>query len=153
MKDERGFTLIEMMIGVAIIAILASILIPNFTRARAQAQTAACESNLKESATALELYYTDHQAYPNVQLQLINPQYTGLNGYLNQVPEDPAAGAGKYYMVTATTQQGATPAGYTVWCPGTHDPSTFQNISQSATDTHLKYDSNNGMETAASQGT
>lgn len=63
---ERGFTLIEMMIVVAIIAILVSILVPNFIRARAQAQTAACEANLKEIATSLEEYETDHEAYPEI---------------------------------------------------------------------------------------
>ena len=52
--SERGFTLIELMIVVAIIAILAGILIPNFVNARAQAQTSACESNLRAIATALE---------------------------------------------------------------------------------------------------
>ncbi|HTU82068.1 MAG TPA: prepilin-type N-terminal cleavage/methylation domain-containing protein, partial [Candidatus Acidoferrales bacterium] len=63
--SQRGFTLIEMMIVVAIIAILASILVPNFVRARAQAQTAACEANIKEIATALELYETDNDQYPD----------------------------------------------------------------------------------------
>src|SRR6202035_1419085 len=60
-EAERGFTLIELMIVVAIIAILAGILIPNFVNARSQAQTAACESNLRSIATALELYYADNQ--------------------------------------------------------------------------------------------
>ncbi|HUY11525.1 MAG TPA: prepilin-type N-terminal cleavage/methylation domain-containing protein, partial [Candidatus Dormibacteraeota bacterium] len=65
MKDrESGFTLIEMMIVVAIITILVTLLVPNFMRARAQAQTAACESNMKEIATALEMYYADNLSYP-----------------------------------------------------------------------------------------
>jgi type II secretory pathway pseudopilin PulG len=54
-----------MMIVVAIIAILVGILVPNFVRARAQAQTSACESNLKEIATAIELFQMDNDRYPD----------------------------------------------------------------------------------------
>src|SRR5947209_19361576 len=91
---ERGFTLIELMIVVAIIAILAGILIPNFVNARAQAQTAACESNLRSIATALELYYADNQVYPTAAgVPVSQALLTAGNGvaYLNNPPKDPAA--------------------------------------------------------------
>src|SRR2546428_8877291 len=65
LHNERGFTLIELLIVVAIIAILAAILIPNFLRARAQAQVAATKGNLKNVATALESYFVDSASYPS----------------------------------------------------------------------------------------
>ncbi len=92
-EGERGFTLIELMIVVAIIAILAGILIPNFVNARAQAQTAACESNLRSIATALELYYADNQVYPTASGAPVVPALLTANSvaYLNNTPKDPAA--------------------------------------------------------------
>ena len=105
---ERGFTLIELMIVVAIIAILAGILIPNFVNARAQAQTSACESNLRAIATALELVYADQQSYePNGQSTFnADPaDFTNAAGttYLNNTPKDAAAvDQTQYYTVKVT---------------------------------------------------
>jgi type II secretion system protein G len=129
-ERQRGFTLIEMMIVVAIIAILVTILVPNFMRARAQAQTAACEGNLKEIATALELYETDHDAYP--QSGTIDSNNSDLQPYLQQTPIDPAAGPGKPYTFSVSTDA-AGEASYAITCPGLHDPATLQAISQGAT--------------------
>jgi type II secretion system protein G len=142
---QRGFTLIEMMIVVAIIAILVSILVPNFIRARAQAQTAACEANLKEIATALELYETDNDHYPNSGT--VNASNTDLAPYLKQTPVDPAAGPGAYYTFTVSNGTTST-AAYTIVCPGVHDPGTLQNITPNTTNTHIQYDSSSGFSAA-----
>jgi general secretion pathway protein G len=139
---ERGFTLIEMMIVVAIIAILVSILVPNFIRARAQAQTAACEANLKEIATALELYETDNDKYPSSGT--VDASNTDLQPYLKQTPVDPAAGAGAYYTF-AVSGGGSSTATYTIVCPGVHDPGTLQTISPNTTYTHIQYTSAAGF--------
>jgi type II secretion system protein G len=145
-ESERGFTLIEMMIVVAIIAILVSILVPNFIRARAQAQTAACESNLKEIATALELYETDNEHYPNSGT--VNPANTALQAYIKQTPVDPAAGTGAFYTFTVTNPDTST-ATYTIVCPGSHDPGTLQNITPNTTNTHIQYSSEGGFAAAS----
>jgi general secretion pathway protein G len=142
LENQRGFTLIEMMIVVAIIAILVSILVPNFIRARAQAQTAACEANLKEIATALELYETDNDRYPTSGS--VNGSNTELQPYLKQTPVDPAAGTGAYYAFTVTGN-GSSTATYTILCPGVHDPGTLQNISPNTTFTHIQYTSASGF--------
>ncbi|HEV3088650.1 MAG TPA: prepilin-type N-terminal cleavage/methylation domain-containing protein [Candidatus Elarobacter sp.] len=130
-EDERGFTLIELMIVVAIIAILAGILIPNFVNARSQAQTAACESNLRAIATAMELYYADNQVYPTASGAAVQPSLLTVNGvaYLNNTPKDPAAQSGAAtYTLTTTQASGGGPASYTIVCPGVHVGSTLAKI-------------------------
>lgn len=139
---QAGFTLIEMMIVVAIIAILVSILVPNFVRARAQAQTSACESNLKEIATAIELFQTDNDHYPTSGT--VDSNNDELQPYLRQTPVDPAAGPGSFYTFTVTDPDAAT-AAYTIVCPGTHDPGTLQNISPNTKFTHIQYSSSSGL--------
>lgn len=61
-KDE-GFTLIELMVVILIIAILMAIAIPTFLGARSRAQNRAAESNLRNALTAAKTGYTDSQSY------------------------------------------------------------------------------------------
>jgi type II secretion system protein G len=62
--QTAGFTLIELLIVVAIIGILAAIAIPQFSAYRAKAYNSAATSDLKNTKTSLEVYYTDNQTYP-----------------------------------------------------------------------------------------
>lgn len=63
MKNRKGFTLIELMIVVAIIGILAAIAIPQFSSYRTRAFNSAAISDLKNLATAQEAYYVDNATY------------------------------------------------------------------------------------------
>ena len=62
-KDEKGFTLIELMIVIAIIGILAAIAIPQFNSYRKRAYNSSAQSDLKNTATAQEAYFVDEQTY------------------------------------------------------------------------------------------
>ncbi len=61
---NRAFTLIELLIVVAIIGILAAIAVPNFLNAQVRAKVARVESDFRTLATALEMYQMDQNAYP-----------------------------------------------------------------------------------------
>ena len=64
MRREKSFTLIELLIVVAIIAILAAIAVPNFLAAQIRGKYARAVSDLRSIATGLESYAVDHNHYP-----------------------------------------------------------------------------------------
>ncbi len=59
-KNQKGFTLIELMIVIAIIGILAAIAIPQFSAYRTRAYNSAALSDLRNCRTAMEAYYADN---------------------------------------------------------------------------------------------
>ena len=62
-KNHKGFTLIELMIVVAIIGILAAIAIPNFLRFQAKSKQAEAKTNLGAIGTTAEAYRTEFDSY------------------------------------------------------------------------------------------
>jgi type IV pilus assembly protein PilA len=80
MKRARGFTLIELMIVVAIIGILAAIAIPNFLRFQARAKQSEAKQNLGAIFSAYISYFSDISTYPSAASITVGTQtYNCLN--------------------------------------------------------------------------
>ena len=74
-KDDRGFTLIELMIVIAIIGILAAIAIPQFSAYRVRSYNSAANADLRNATTAQEAYFVDQQDYADAIASITGSSY------------------------------------------------------------------------------
>jgi len=100
-----GFTLVEIMIVVAIVVLLATIAIPNLLRARLSANEAAAVASLKTISWAAQTYRTSNPGYPDnlSELSTSAPQYVGavLGSGLKQGYNFTLTGEANSFNVTA----------------------------------------------------
>lgn len=75
MKKSKGFTLIELMIVVAIIGILAAVAIPKFANLIRQANEASCKGNLGAIRSALSIYYGSNEGIYPSSMAALTPNY------------------------------------------------------------------------------
>ena len=81
--SKKGYTLLELMIVVAIAGILVSLAIPNFQQSAMKAKETALKQNLFTMRTVLDQYYSDRGDYPDSLDSLVEAQY------LRSIPLDP----------------------------------------------------------------
>lgn len=87
-RGKQGFTLIELMIAVAVIGILAAAAVPKLTAAADQAKAARIQSDLGTIGAAVEMYYARNGAYPSGLESLVSED--DGEGYLRTVPRAPS---------------------------------------------------------------
>jgi len=79
-NNEKGFTLVELIIVMAILAILAGLAAPRFTGVLSDAKTKADEANLRMLQDAVDLYHASEGEYPTNLNDLVGD-------YIKEVPE------------------------------------------------------------------
>ena len=89
---NAGFTLVEIMIVVAIIGLLAAIAIPNFVRARTSSQTNACINNLRQIDGAIQQWALETKQSAGASVAT-----TDVTPYLKTGPLCPSAGTGSTF--------------------------------------------------------
>ncbi len=98
---KKGFTIIELLVVVAIVMVLATIMLPVGLASRAKARQATCMSNLHQIMLAISLYRADHGGgYPGTLGELL-PSYANADIFI--CPEDDMGG---YANVLATREDG-----------------------------------------------
>jgi type IV pilus assembly protein PilA len=109
-REEGGFTLIELMVVVLIIAILIAIAIPTFLGARRRAQDKQAQSNLRNALTAEKTYYVDTQAFTNVAADLTaiesSLDFGTDNGWVRGALVEELDAAGNWVVLRSESRSG-----------------------------------------------
>ena len=100
-KKEKGFTLVELMVVIIILAVLTGIAIPSYLALRNRARIQATRSEMQNIATALEMYAADNDAYPAGAWGVASGLIIA-GGYMDPVPLDDAWTTALVYTIVGS---------------------------------------------------
>lgn len=103
---KKGFALVELLVVIAVIALLMSVLVPSLVQARLRAKIVVVNSDLRQIGLALECYHFDHGLYPPTREDC---NMGTLSHHLYQLPDQLAAGhylpqTGKYEVMSTVME-------------------------------------------------
>ncbi len=107
----RGFTLIELMVVMAIISVLLAIAVPIYQKSVIRAKESVLRNNLFTIRSMIDEYTIDKQKAPETLQDLVS------EGYLRQVPQDPMTGSDQTWKIIPED----TPVGGSTSSPGIFD--------------------------------
>ncbi|HSD60478.1 MAG TPA: prepilin-type N-terminal cleavage/methylation domain-containing protein [Burkholderiales bacterium] len=93
LKPGRGFTLVELLVVMAIIALLLALAAPRYFKSVNRAEEAVLKENLTLLRDALDKYYADNGKYPPDLEELVKKRY------LRKIPDDPIAGGATAWIL------------------------------------------------------
>jgi general secretion pathway protein G len=102
---EKGFTLLELMIVIAIIGILATLAQPSYKTAVKKSREAALKENLYNIRSVLDQYYADNGKYPDSLDDVVT------KGYMRGVPVDPITNSNQWQTVPFESSNPDEPGG------------------------------------------
>ena len=94
-RNAHGFTLVELLVVLAVIALLLSIAVPNYVARAARAEDAVLREDLRLMRDALDKHFADAGRYPE------NLQDLVAKRYLRQLPSDPVTRSSSTWIVVA----------------------------------------------------